>query len=446
MNEFSRENLLPVEISNESPMDYLMNIDKIYHWDDMIYIIAGALFIILSVFIGGINESTICEKVITKDTYNYKRYGYLSLNFNISDLSGLNRIIRLIIRFNRTRVIEPISTTINVSTRFWFSRSNSTITKRTYIKNINVFSRIGHHESNENMISEHHILNFESLSAQIKIYGDVSRFMNGEIVIQYGNAYFSMFSIYCTISYSLLLISGLIVFSNSYQALELKERRHEQELSIVMSIMTIIYNNPVQIIQFIRPSFVFLILNDVVSSFYISMIVVLILTLVGLLGAKEDPKPSFWRLRIAFGGVVAVFFVIKLSMKSCEHIGLITHQPHIYFSFISSSLISIFLFWLIKLIHESSDRIEESDSFKLLIYLPITIILVGSLYLFNISVTKSNSTIFYILKMAVFNGTSLLMLYIHYPFKINENLVFEKPKETYVDNGIFEEIPESTNQ
>lgn len=435
------QSLVTIEIGNDTNREYLMNFDKVYHWDDIIVFLFLLLVFIVLLIGGYFGPSS------TTETYTNHSISYTQLNqpaqFKISsDAQPYNKDLAIYIRFLHQPMNINLTNnyTVNISVIHGNVQSERTRTTEKH-NNAQFISPVNSTFSSWHRIYFDKIVDFDSIKVDVLIYGDLKNYslLQSKVIkgseagfqIQFGTR---------------AIFTGLCLLVLKYFSEKTKEResRHEQLLTYCLLFGTAFYDNPSFIAHLYKPVIYYPIFDDILRSFYVGFITLYLLLLIGHFGNQEIFTESFISTRIYFSGVIGLLMLMRQFFNDLAQIYnpmLAINHADRYLLYAERVLyVGLYLFILVEYF-KAWRRIEESDRFRFVIYL---LVLPFFIYVTGVAMNLfgSYSTFMFAAEMGCANIPALALAYGHFPYSSKKSMEYNPPDgeiPDLEDNAIFED-------
>lgn len=367
-----------------------------------------------------------------------------SINNSISNISSVYQF--LIVNFSL--VDPPIESNITAIT-------HSILTLETNIIKT-ITSTIQLQNSSEPFILlNENTINFDNIILETNFTTYTKGNQQYQISIGSMNPSFTISILFCRIAFSLFLVPYLIsdiihIIQNPNSFIS-----YEQILTIALSLITILYNDPLYILQIFFPVFYHNFLLIVFQDVYLSYLLFFVFSLYSYFGINKDQESAFARL--SFNLVLMIvslsallWFDLSNSLNSIIYLQRkqndISHSifiHHFIFLIISTVLI------LIRIFIASSAKVE-SQAQRFRFYTYSTFFVVCLLYIFCVLkyfmpnvITDGFDLIF---PMILFTGYAMFMEFGHEDTEISEDKAYIAPEDLQPDDHLGLGIDEDPEQ
>lgn len=430
----SEKPLETVEIS-----DYANN-DLFFVADSSFSQMFGLPFLIpfLSLFLFTISSFFLpnSKSVITQqyELTNTKGNNIFTINNSISNLSPIYQYLFV----NFSIVDPPNDSDISASTHAIFIHENNTIKTLT--------STFQSQKATENFtLLDESIVDFDNVILETKISTQTNPNQLYQLTLESMNPSFSISILFCRIAFSLFLIpyiiSDIIHISQNTNSFN----SYEQILTITLSLMTILYNDPFYSLQLFFPSFYNNFLLVIFRDSYLSYLLFYVFSIYSCFEINKDQDNIF--VKFSFNLVLMIvslsallWFDLNNSMNLIAYlqknqnniINSIFHH-HFVFLIIATIMIIIRIF-----IARSSKSESQAQRYR---YYTYSILFVLSLLFFYCSIKYTWPSFLIdgldtIFPMILFTGYAMFMEYGHEDTEISEEKAYIAPEDMAFDDHL----------
>lgn len=423
-------NLVDIEIESGNVPEYLMNLDKVYHGDDIMMFILFVVFIIVNGVVGYLSppSEVVFNKsspVIPADNGSFSTY-----TIGLQSLTSRNS--HILIRARYTAKEKDIQKTLLVNTTMSYEGARSDHTKHSFSSvNITFSIKKEENESKWETLYLERIVDFDQTVAEIVVSGNETGFSAFDIEARIGSQSDAYIQIMIRVIYSVVLCIVYHLFQTKMKSVEV---RHEQSLTIILLFTTCFLNNPTLFINYIKPNLFVIIFDDIMKAFYCGFLTFFIFIVLGHCGDKEKIQGEF------VNNMMSIAWFVGMVMFSRE---LMTDLAQIYNPMMTIervdrwlcgtewTLIAFCFSALIYQAYKAKTRIDESEHFRYVFYIVCTVIY--CLILMSLErLVLSYSTIKFLVTFGTTNAFAMAMAYAHYPFSTTANLQYKDAKDVEI--------------
>ena len=432
----SSDDMIDIQIEQSLGRETLMAIDSANFREDLISIL-GFVLILLITTIAGIlgpkpTETQISNNRISHMTSIGKTASGLDsqeISMYILNISTYNRFISFALQFNRASADTELSQNISYSYRISFYKKG----KQTHLfthqsQNASAFAPKGAFKSNYIELYKTDVLDFD----QVQFIATLDQPIGYENIVlseTHGYSQHTLFQIYFKTIFAFIEIAFLLLFVVRLRSLPFHLWHLEQQLTIPLVILAILYNNPLSIYTATHPSFFSNIVGDIFEASFTIYFRFFILVLFDSLRYKNRKTDQYFFLpKILYS--LLMFVIILISMISENGQIRLATQTSIL-SFINSLLFAIYLVWSGLSICIAFCKVDMTERYKFMVYassgaLALVLLAVSSI-LFDFLGYFKESALGFVEGYAIQNVFVMLMVYFHWPYEILQD-------QSYMDN------------
>lgn len=367
-----------------------------------------------------------------------------SINNSISNISSVYQFLYV----NFSLIDPPDESNIIATTHSIFTHDNNIIKTIT--------SSINQQKATEpiNLLDEN-IINFDNVILETNFTTDTKENQSYQISIGSMNPAFTISILFCRIAFSFFLVPYLVtdiihIIQNPNSVIT-----YEQILTIVLSSVTILYNDPFYTLQIFFPLFYNNFILVVFRDTYLAYLLFYAFSIYSCFGISKDQENVF--ARFSFNLVLMIvslsallWFDLSNSLESIIYLqknhndvsnSIFLH--HSIFLIISTILILIRIFIANSAKHESQAQRFRYYTYSTLFVLCLLYIFCALKYLFPNLINDGLEIIF---PMILFTGYAMLMEFGHEDTEISEEKAYIAPEDMQSDDHLGLGIDEDPEQ
>lgn len=417
-DDVSSDNMVAVEVNNGYIPEYLMNLDKVNHKDDIIMFLLFGGFILVNILVGLLAppSASVLNKEIpvivdAQDSFSIYEMG-------IESISSMNSYVKMGIRYI-TDHYANISTTLLVNVSMKFTNPKSDHSKRSFMSSNVTFNIIpGTMHTNTHIIYFERMVDYSQVSAEVSVFGNEQGLRTLEFTATLGSFSDAQVQIWIRIVYTIILVIVYRIFNNRMKTVEV---RHEQSLTSGLIFATCFLNNPTIIVNYIRPTLAVTLFDTILRSFYTGFLALFVFVVLGHCGIKEKMMGDFITNRLSIAASVGLLMITREFTLDLAQIYNPMFQITNVDFYLKAAEYVLLCFIIIGVIREtvlSVKRIDEAERFRLLIYViaaSISIFLLAS----TMGLIGEKTTLKFLATFGAANALSFAMTYAHYPYSID---------------------------
>ncbi|EAY20131.1 hypothetical protein TVAG_366390 [Trichomonas vaginalis G3] len=268
------------------------------------------------------------------------------------------------------------------------------------------------------------ILDYNKVEIDLTFDHPYTHFSSFILTYSIGTPDHAYFQIYFRFLFSIVSAIFLALMLYFLRGLEVKLWHLEQKLTVPLVALLIFYNNPFYIFHVYNPSPVFVILDRILDSIFHSYMCFFILVLFDSLRYKNRKTDRcFYIPKIIMCSIILIVYSIH---GIYDKLHLIAEHNKNYNTTAITSVAEMvvyltFLLYTILSILISASRVDVTERYKFNIYLSsglIAVIIMGACQALSSFKLFSESSLSFVIKFAVENIFSFLMVYFHWPYEV----------------------------
>ncbi|EAY08854.1 hypothetical protein TVAG_050890 [Trichomonas vaginalis G3] len=425
-NDVSSDNMVAVEINDGYVPEYLMNLDKVNHKDDIIMFLLFLSFIIVNILVGILAPSTTNTLSKSYPVIVDSHDSYSIYSMGIESISPMNSYIKMRVGY-RSEGFTNKSAKVLLNVSMKYTNPKSDHTKRAFKSSNVTFSTLPEqYNTNWHLIYFERIVDFTQVTAEIVVSGSelgFNTFVCEAIICSYSD---SLVQIWIRIVYSIVLFVVLRTFNAKLKTVDV---RHEQSLSSGLLFTTIFLNDPAVIANYIRPTLGVTVFDSIMRSFYTGYLALFVFVVLGHCGIKEKMMGDFITNRLSIAAVVGLVTITReflLDLAQIYNPMMQIVNADYYLKIVEYIILAGCAVGIVIETVRSSRRIDEIEKFRLVIY-----VIASSLALFILTsvmgLIGEKTTLKFLATFGSANALAFAMTYAHYPFSI-DNIEYKDAK------------------
>ncbi|OHS99575.1 hypothetical protein TRFO_33946 [Tritrichomonas foetus] len=269
---------------------------------------------------------------------------------------------------------------------------------------------------------------------------------NVTIISKSGNVMHTISQIGIRLIFIFIQLFIFLYFFSKLKVTQVRFWHLEQKLTIPLLFITILYDNPFYLFQFTSPSYVYMIMDSLVSAVYSSYFRFFILVLFDSLRYKNRktdtcffiPKVVFILLLFLSTVVHSLYDTIQSfdssqlliqSMKQSFYIDNVEYILRIF----EAVMYFLYLMWFAISVAYASLQVDITERYKFNMYsassVTALIVLAVVYYLCNFIEFFENSAIYFVVSFITQNTFVLLMTFFHWPYEIIDSAYDDPSKQ-----------------
>lgn len=413
--------MIDIRIEESLVRESLMKIDASSLKADLKLFICYIMIILFSFILGctnlrRFNKETITRPIQTNTILNYQK----------KDLTSPNRFISFFVYLVTNNYTEDSMVKVNLTYDAICYSKNTIIHKSN--QQINNLLFIPSYQGTTHPFSFYfdQIIDYNQISLDLRLITNQINYQNVTLLVYYGGEYINIISV---VIKSIFAIIHLILLIKIVRKLKTESVRYwhlEQKLTIPLVFISIIYNNPFEIIQLFSPSYLLLIYDCIIKSVFSAYFEFFILALFDSLRFKNRKiQRCFFTPKISF---ILVLFLISLSHRIYTTITSFDTSPTLrqdkvesVFRLVDLILYLLYCVWFVVSVVLALYQVDITERYKFNVYSVtcfISLVLLALSQFLHFFGAFENKTLNVFVPIATINIFVILMYYFHYPYEV----------------------------
>ena len=433
----SSDDMIDIQIEQSLGRETLMAIDSANFREDLFSILGFVLILIITTIAGILGPKPTETQTSTTKISHLTSIGTTStgietqeISMYILNISTYNRFISFSIHFNRKDAQTDIFQNISYSYRIAFYNKGKQTNLFTYQQGkANIYALKGFYKSNSIDLYKTEALDFD----QVQFIATLDEPNGYEFIVlseTHGYSQHTLFQIYFKTIFAFIEIAFLLLFVIRLRSLPFNLWHLEQQLTIPLVVLAILYNNPFSIYTSTHPSFFSNIIGDIFEAAFTIYFRFFILVLFDSLRYKNRKTDKYFFLpKIVYSLIMFIVLLISMITENGQ-IRILPQTPVL--SFINTLLFTIYLVWSGFSICIAFCQVDLTERYKFMVYaasgaLALTLLAISSV-LFDFLGYFKESALGFVEVYAIQNVFVMLMVYFHWPYEILQD-------QSYMDNS-----------
>ena len=417
MKSSKKDDLNQIEISNESPEEYLMVIDNYSKKTLIISIILFILFfVVVSILSNNINIQSTYRSYTTNLTL-LKQKDKTRIPIIVSEIVPKFRFLNLFCNF--TVIDSSIKTNNRLISvlRLKGSKNNNKI----LFEHSQVINNIYNNYAYELYSSS--FLRYNSLSGSLELHGDLSNIKSITLYWNVISEKLFIFQFFMKISYSVILIISIGLFATAILEKQ-KGKTTEQHYTSYLFYATFIYVDIFNIINFFLPQPIIPLIDVLFKSIYSGYAVFFMIAIIMRQGMSDRISDLPSSVGTLYGFISFLHYLWQEIQTN-----FFCHKQDKEISTIMMFLACVVLFasflLFLKQVADAFWRIDSSEVFKVFIYTFCSIFLFFSLFMELDIFDNIQKSFAYVLPYSISTAFAVIMCIAHYPFSLKKDQTYQ---------------------
>ena len=434
----SSDDMIDIQIEQSLGRETLMAIDSANFKEDLFSILGFVLILIITTIAGILGPKptetqTSISKISTLASIGKNSPGYETqeVSMFITNILTYNRFISFSMTFNRPTTGTPLDQKLSYSFRVAFYKNNKQINTFSYqVDNAQIHASKDSLNSNTLELYRTNVIDFDQVQF-IATLDEPKGYESITLAETHGFAQHTLFQIYFKTIFAFIEIAFLILFIIRLRSVPFSLWHLEQQLTVQLVVLGILYNNPLSLITSTHPSYTSNIAGDLLGAAFTVFFRFFILVLFDSLRYKNRKTDKyFFYPKIIYS--LIMFCVLTASMIVDN--GKAIYKPSSsVFSFANTFLFCVYLTWAGFSICIAFCQVDLTERYKFLVYSTsgalALVLLAISKILFEFLGYFKESAIGFVEDYAIQNVFVMLMVYFHWPYEILQDQSYMENEE-----------------